>query len=156
MNKLSTPVFVLFYVLFLFRFMFIMNRLLFFFCVLLLVSCSPINKTTHTFLPPNDYIGIDCANKCIVKKEKCVQNCGNSKDKCLEKEKIKAQIAYQQYLTLQMIKGKEIDKTYEYFINYSVCENSCSDICYSDYITCHSNCGGAVIEKKECIAFCGQ
>ncbi len=105
--------------------------------LLFITACSAVYETNYTFVPPKDSAGRECSNRCIVKKDKCYQACrqDHTTNKIIDD------------ISNFITGSKKHDST-------SRKKTSCKSSCDVDHRNCHSNCGGKVIENKECIAFC--
>lgn len=120
-----------------------------------LVGCGPVMKTNYTFTPPKKPFGRLCANQCMYSKDNCLRNCHNNVIHCEQSNAIQAQLRYQQYVNMKLMRHEPIDRTVNDFTSYAGCsEFSCKNNCNENYRTCYTNCGGTITSSEECIAFC--
>ena len=113
------------------------NRFMLCVGLLFLAGCGPIVNTTYDLTPPDSYDGRMCANQCIVELEACKERCRKDSNQCKTMNLITTAI------------HKEIPR--------ENCDTeNCEKNCQPGYRACHANCGGGVIENKQCVFNCGS
>lgn len=129
------------------------------FIVLAATGCGPIYESRYQYIPPLDYQGIACTNNCLTNKTYCKQQCTLDKINCERLMDAKGDAdyyrAYSDYQTRQKLypysKAPERN-TFNY--NYRCDSLACDRLCEENHNICYRNCGGQVIEYRECVAFC--
>ena len=120
----------------------------------LLAACGPVYETQYTLVPPATEIGRQCANNCLLAQQNCRQSCSSQQQLCESNAHLQAQNGYLQYANERQRNGQPVKKTESDFY-YDDCEHSdCDERCGNDYRICHTNCGGQVIPRTVCTAFC--
>jgi hypothetical protein len=119
-----------------------------------LSGCGPIYSIHYDFYSPHSWQGRQCANDCLANKTTCNMQCAANYQNCLNAARLTALPSYLAYVDERKKAGKEIDRTLADFADYSGCYQSCG--CEENYRQCFTNCGGKVIEQRQCVAFCGQ
>lgn len=126
-----------------------------FLALLTLSACNPVYKTDYRFTTPPTDIGKMCAVGCLDKLSACKANCKVNETNCRRIEDLKAENRYLRYVDEQREKGKPIEHEKWYFQSYGRCSaSSCEAKCEEEQRTCHSTCGGNIIETRRCTAFC--
>lgn len=120
----------------------------------LLNACGPIYHTEYTYVPPTKGMGKMCAAQCVQAKNVCEQSCALNNQTCTLRAHQDALAQFQIYKQEQLRKGKKIKRSVTSFENTSNCSKSCG--CEDMYNTCYTTCGGQVIAKQVCVAFCGN
>ena len=120
----------------------------------LLSACGPIYKTEYAYSPPKSSMGNMCISQCINNKGMCEQMCQMRNENCRTRSRQDALYQYEVYKSKQLAKGERVDRDPSYFENSFGCNTSCD--CNPTYNACYSSCGGQVLERKVCVAFCGN
>src|SRR3990167_339271 len=118
-----------------------MQRLLligsFIFLVSMLSGCGPMYETQYKYIPPASNIGKMCTSQCVQSKSMCQQMCEMRKQSCRRGERVRS--------------GKKDDRKFDYL--EPNCDNIACD-CTETFNTCYGACGGEVLERQVCVAFC--
>ncbi|BAI71243.1 hypothetical protein AZL_006050 [Azospirillum sp. B510] len=124
----------------------------------LLSACGPIYETQYSLIPPTSAEGRLCVNQCQQNRNYCRQNCGMSQQACVNEARSRALYEYQAYVNRQQAEKKPIKKSVgDFDSSYSCGNSSCEARCDADYRDCFGgSCGGQVIAKTVCTAFCDQ
>ncbi|GLR80440.1 hypothetical protein HUE56_20730 [Azospirillum oryzae] len=124
----------------------------------LLSACGPVYETQYSLVPPSSAEGRLCVNQCQQNRNYCRQNCGMSQQACVNEARSRALYEYQSYVNRQQAEKKPIKKSVSDFDrSYSCGNSSCEARCEADYRDCFGgSCGGQVIAKRVCTAFCDQ
>lgn len=124
-------------------------------CALLtLTACGPIYKTNYSYIPPQNGMGKMCAAQCVQGKNACQQSCEVTKNTCQLRAHQDALAKFQIYKQDRLRQGKKVALNVSAFDNSYSCNQSCA--CEDTFNTCYSTCGGQVITKKVCVAFCNK
>lgn len=143
----------------------ILRLLLLIFVSLNIVSCGPVYTTEYEIIPPQTEIGSICANNCLLLKANCESQCRERADYCHHIKDLEAQ---NRFLLEKAIANSSTSKSnyglgskwesYDSLPSYdrynSCSESKCSDDCTTHYLICHKNCGGEIITRTKCTAFC--
>ncbi len=122
--------------------------------IITLTACGPVYQTHYDIIPVPPEKS-DCANNCLLSKNMCEQQCHTNQQLCESNTRLQAQNDYLHYVNLRKAEGRPIKRTQSSFARYSQCNTSqCSTGCTSNYHICHTNCGGQVIPRTVCTAFC--
>lgn len=103
----------------------------------LLVSCSPVYKNSYEYVKPKNKSIRSCVAKCGVVLSSCTNICRHQNQMCRISNNVSMRRSVQGVGTRRII-----------------CSSSCNS-CNVSYRQCYVNCGGEVITKKSCSAFCG-
>ena len=124
----------------------------------LLSACGPVYETQYSLVPPSSAEGRLCVNQCQQNRNYCRQNCGMSQQACVNEARSRALYEYQAYVNRQQAEKKPIKKSVgDFDRSYSCGNSSCEARCESDYRDCFGgSCGGQVVAKRVCTAFCDQ
>lgn len=120
----------------------------------LLIACGPVYKKSYDYIPPKRSLDRICASQCSQNKSNCMQMCRMETENCQLRDREDALRRYEEYRYHRERHGKSIDHDVSWFANPMGCEHKCG--CVAAYNSCFTNCGGQVIEKKECVAFCDR
>ena len=86
-----------------------------------------------------------------------MRNCEALKNNCIHEDKVAAQRSYIQYVNERMAQGMLVDKTEAQFYQAPTNCNTlqtCQQGCDVNMRTCHSQCGGTVLQDGNCLANC--
>ncbi|AWU93083.1 hypothetical protein [Azospirillum ramasamyi] len=124
----------------------------------LLSACGPVYETQYSLIPPGSAEGRLCVNQCQQNRNFCRQNCSLTQQACVNEARSRALYEYQAYVNRQQAEKKPIKKTVSNFDrSYSCGNSSCEPRCEADYRDCFGgSCGGQVIARSVCTAFCDQ
>lgn len=124
----------------------------------LLSACGPVYETQYSLIPPGSAEGRLCVNQCQQNRNFCRQNCSLTQQACVNEARSRALYEYQAYVNRQQAEKKPIKKTVSNFDrSYSCGNSSCETRCEADYRDCFGgSCGGQVIARSVCTAFCDQ
>lgn len=124
----------------------------------LLGACGPVYETQYSLIPPGSAEGRLCVNQCQQNRNFCRQNCSLTQQACVNEARSRALYEYQAYVNRQQAEKKPIKKTVSNFDrSYSCGNSSCETRCEADYRDCFGgSCGGQVIARSVCTAFCDQ
>ena len=131
------------------------KKLLLFSTILLISACGPIYETKYSFVSPQTDKGKQCIGQCLQTKNKCDTECAKKRLSCRQEEYLKASGAYNLYIMQKAQRNEIILMTQDDFADYGRCDALCN-VCNENYRLCYTGCGGKIIEKKECVAFCDQ
>lgn len=135
-----------------------MRKLFFLFVVMFLASflsgCGPIYKRQYDYVAPKSSVGKMCTAQCQRAKSACEQSCELRNQSCVNQARQEAIYAFESYKQQMSRAGKPIEKTLGDFDYSSTCHTTCD--CLHPYQACYSACGGKVIEKQVCVAFCDK
>ncbi len=127
----------------------------------LLASCDSLilNSDPYTLVPPPTEQGKTCVKQCPVAKAQCLRNCEALKNTCVHNAQLNAQQSYLQYVNDRMAQGLLVDKSEADF--YAQARNCpelqyCQKGCDVNMRSCHSYCGGQVLQNGNCVANCDQ
>lgn len=104
-------------------------------------------------VPPKSMQARACANNCLGMKNQCESQCLNQQAMCQQMSHMSAHLdymAYDQHRGAGAGVGHHFGNDYGYRCNADACTGSCTQ----NYLVCHTNCGGQVIEHITCTAFC--
>lgn len=122
---------------------------------LLLSACGPIYQTTYSYIPPASDTGKMCATQCQQNQSMCQQLCNSRADTCQSNARSQAMYAYEEYKSEQISQGQPVTETLNDFYDDSQCSNmNCG--CSDSYNSCFTTCGGQIIPKSTCVAFCNK
>lgn len=121
---------------------------------ILVTGCGPIYSTTYQYVPPKSHRGRRCANRCLMQKSTCENNCNILHQACRMEANAAAEPAYRAYVRQERKAGKTPWRTLGDFADYSNCGGDCG--CGSNYNQCFTNCGGQIIPHTVCTAFCDK
>ena len=136
-----------------------MQRLLligfFTFLVGMLSACAPVYKTQYKYIPPSSKMGNMCVSQCVQSKSMCQQMCEMRKETCRMRVQREGRAQYETYKEEQKRGGWSIMKDVSDFTDTQGCDNTpCG--CTETFNTCYGACGGQVLERKVCVAFCDK
>jgi len=131
-----------------FRFMFV------FALIGLLMGCGPVYKKEYSYVPPKSQAGKICTAQCVQNRGNCEQMCQMRNDTCRAQAKQNAVYQYEMYKEEQHDRGQPVDKRVSDFDDSSSCNNDCN--CAPTYNACYSACGGQILTRKVCVAFCDK
>lgn len=121
----------------------------------MLLGCGPIYKKEYAYVPPRSSAGKMCLAQCIQGKSNCQQMCQMRNENCRAQARQDAFYQYQEYKHERRREGKEVKKTVNDFDNsFFSCNESCD--CTSSFNACYAACGGQVLERDVCVAFCNK
>ncbi len=121
----------------------------------LLFGCGPIYQREFAYVAPPTSMGKMCTAQCIQGKNACQQMCQMRNDNCRAQARQDAYFQYEEYKRERHREGKEVEKSVSNFDYGSFnCNQSCN--CTPTYNACYSACGGQVLEREVCVAFCGK
>ncbi|WP_211100120.1 hypothetical protein [Azospirillum halopraeferens] len=130
-------------------------RLVLFAVLLALAGCGPVIETQYTLIPPSSPEGRMCVAQCQQTTQYCRQSCRLEKQTCVADQRSRAMMDYQQYVNERTAKKEPIKRTPSSFEQTWRCNDSgCDGACQSDFRTCFATCGGQVIPRQVCTAFC--
>lgn len=121
---------------------------------LVLSSCGPMYSTSYSYVPPRSWRGKQCVNQCMMQQTTCKMQCKLSDQECHMNANMIARPAYRAYVRQQARAKQPIKKTIRDFADYSSCADSCG--CVNLYRQCYTNCGGQVVARTVCVAFCNK
>lgn len=126
--------------------------------IALLSACGPVYETQYSLIPPSSAEGRLCVNQCQQNRNFCRQNCGLNQQACVNEARSRALYEYQAYVNRQQAEKKPVKKSVSDFDrSYSCGNSSCEARCEADYRDCFGgSCGGQVIARTVCTAFCDQ
>lgn len=118
------------------------NNLKLIVCVVLsfLASCSPVYKNSYEYVQPKDKAIRACTSKCSLILSRCTNVCRNQNQMCRIRNNVPMRPG------VRGVRGGVARRR--------VCTSSCNS-CNVSYRNCYTNCGGEVITKRTCSAFCG-
>lgn len=123
--------------------------------IALLSACGPVYKKEYSYVPPVSNVAKMCTAQCVQSKNACEQMCQMRNENCRMQSRQDAMYEYENYREQQERLNKPIDKRIEYFDQGSYrCNTSCN--CAPTYRSCYSACGGEVLERNVCVAFCDK
>lgn len=120
----------------------------------LLTACGPMYNTEYSYIPPKSDMSKMCTAQCVQSKNSCEQTCRSDNDNCRFRAQQTALIEYNEYKYDRLRAGLPLDKTVSSFDRGMSCNASCN--CQPTYRACYSACGGEVLERKVCVAFCDK
>lgn len=122
----------------------------------MLAACGPVYQTDYHMVPPQDAMGRQCSSTCIERAQGCKSQCQTLATQCQYTAELEAKNAYLEYVTRRQAEGMPIKKSQDDFYSYSSCADpdDCKDECDATHRLCHTNCGGQVLERTYCTAFC--
>lgn len=122
---------------------------------LLLAGCGPIYHTEYAYVPPASNIGKMCTTQCLQSKNSCEQMCQMRNDNCRMQARQDAMYQFEIYRGERERQHKPIKKSVSDFDrSIFTCHESCG--CEANYRVCYAQCGGAVLERRVCTAFCDK
>lgn len=120
-----------------------------------LTGCGPIYKIEHSYVPPVSSTGKMCIAQCVQNKNTCQQMCQMRKDNCRSQARQDAYYQYESYKNDQARLGKPIEKSIRDFDHsFFECRKPCH--CDQTFNSCYSACGGEVLSRQVCVAFCDK
>lgn len=122
--------------------------------VAMLAACGPVYKREYAYVPPKSSTGKMCTAQCIQGRNACEQMCRMNNEACIARSKQDAVYEYEQYKHERRREGKEVKKTVSDFDRSYTCNSSCN--CGPTYNACYSACGGEVLQRDVCVAFCDK
>ena len=124
----------------------------------LLSACGPVYETQYSLIPPASAEGRLCVNQCQQNRNFCRQNCGMMQQACVNEARSRALYEYQAYVNRRNAEKQPIKKSVSDFDrSYSCGNSSCEARCEADYRDCFGgSCGGQVLAKTVCTAFCDE
>ncbi len=122
--------------------------------VVALSACGPIYNTEYAYVPPSSKMGKMCTAQCLQGKSSCEQICELKNENCTVRSRQDALYRYEIYKSDQVQKGQPVKKSIADFDTSYTCKAACN--CKASFHTCYAACGGEVVEKKVCVAFCNQ
>lgn len=130
--------------------------MLLFAALLPLSACGPLYTTKYTMVPPPTSEGRMCVQQCSQARAYCRQGCKIEKMECSQDARDRAMRDYRAYVRRQQAENKPVRKSPSDF-EYSYCStSSCDQQCEDDHRGCYTDCGGQVIARQVCTAFCDQ
>ena len=120
----------------------------------MLTACGPMYNTEYSYIPPKSDISKMCTANCIQGKNACQQNCQLSHDDCVLRAKQMAFLEFKQYKDEQIRTRMLISRDEASFDKSYQCATSCG--CEPTFKSCYSACGGQVLERQVCVAFCDK
>lgn len=124
------------------------------FLAALLAACSPIYKTEYAYVPPKSDMGKMCTANCVQQKSMCQQMCQMRNENCRARAHQDALYQYEVYKNERRRNGQSIDRSVSSFESSFGCNEPCN--CSETFNTCYSACGGEVLEREVCVAFCDK
>lgn len=122
---------------------------------LILTGCGPIYKMEYSYVPPHSSAGNMCISQCIQARSMCEQMCQIRIQQCRMASREEAYYEYESYKHERHHEGKKVRKDVSDFDRGSFnCEQSCN--CAPSFNACYASCGGQVVEKRVCVAFCDK
>ncbi|OGT38328.1 MAG: hypothetical protein A3F11_06525 [Gammaproteobacteria bacterium RIFCSPHIGHO2_12_FULL_37_14] len=128
------------------------KMLMFSLILLMLAGCGPMYKTEFSYVAPKANMGKVCATQCIQNQSMCEQMCQMKNQTCRLQAHQEAIYQYDNYRREQERLGKGIKRTVSDFEYTGNCNEECH--CVAVFNGCYSACGGQVIERQVCVAFC--
>lgn len=122
--------------------------------VTMLSGCGPIYKTEYNYVPPHSNMSKMCVAQCVQAKSHCEQLCELKNQNCVAQARQEAFYEYEIYKHDRKREGKKVKKDIGDFDRSYRCQSSCD--CTPSFNTCYSACGGQVLEKQVCVAFCDK
>lgn len=123
--------------------------------LLALAGCGPVIETQYTLVPPASPEGRMCVTQCQQTTQYCRQSCRLEEQTCLAEARSRAMMDYQQYVNERTAKKEPIKRSPSSFEQTWRCQrDSCEDRCEGDFRACFATCGGQVIPRQVCTAFC--
>ncbi len=122
--------------------------------VALMTGCGPVYKREYSFVPPKSNVAKMCTAQCVQSKNTCQQMCNLNTENCRLRARQDAIYQYEQYKRDRRHDGKDIQKNLSDFDHGSLCSSSCN--CEPSYRECYSACGGEVLQRDVCVAFCDK
>lgn len=120
----------------------------------LLAGCHPIYKTEYAFVAPKSNVAKMCTAQCIQGKSSCEQMCRMNNESCRARAHQQAVEEFRQYKHDRKREHKEVKRNVSDFEHTSSCNQDCD--CEPNYRACYSACGGQVLERDVCVAFCDK
>jgi hypothetical protein len=120
----------------------------------MLAGCGPIYKTEYAYVPPRTDTGKMCTAQCVQGKNSCEQMCEMKNQDCRLRAHQDALTQFEMYKQERKREGKPLKKDVKDFDQSYTCGSSCN--CEPTYNACYSACGGQVLERKVCVAFCDK
>jgi len=121
----------------------------------ILTACGPSYKTSYEYVPPNSMKGKMCVNRCLSAKRMCQQSCREEQGECEKQARQNARFQYRSYVAERRHKNLPIERNLDSFYNDFDCRTRACG-CDNDYRFCYANCGGDVIEHRECVSNCDK
>lgn len=120
----------------------------------LLTACGPIYETQYAYVPPHSNMGKMCVANCTQGKSMCEQMCQMRKQQCLSDARRDAREDYREYKYDRHREGQAVKKDERDFDRSYRCNEACN--CAPQFNSCYAACGGQVLEKQVCVAFCDK
>lgn len=120
----------------------------------LLFGCGPIYKQEYSYVAPRTTAGTMCISQCVQNKNMCEQMCQMKNDNCRAQARADAAYQFEAYKQERYAQGKKIEKSFSNFDNSYACSDTCN--CRPTFNGCYSACGGQIVSKKICVAFCDK
>jgi len=126
-------------------------------------ACGPLYSTTYRYVPPRDAFGRSCAQDCLAAKERCEERIERRHRMCVREAEDDAERAFRRYRKERIESGKPLKRSLSDFERReaAACGSGFAlggekeSGCLPNYQMCFQNCGGAVVQQRECVAFCG-
>ena len=123
--------------------------------VFLFSGCGPIYKTEYSYVPPRSDMGKMCISQCVQSKGMCEQMCQMRNETCRMRAHREARRQFEVYERKTRARGEPVQRDVNDFDDsYFRCNQECD--CASSFNSCYSACGGQVLERQVCTAFCNQ
>jgi hypothetical protein len=120
----------------------------------LIAGCGPVYKREYAFVPPKSDMAKMCTAQCVQSKNSCEQMCQMNNESCRMRARQDAVYEYERYKHERKREGKEIKKDVSDFDRSYSCSSSCN--CEPTYRSCYAACGGQVLQRDVCVAFCDK
>jgi len=120
----------------------------------MLAGCGPIYNTEYAYVPPKSNMGKMCIAQCTQGKNMCEQMCQMQNDNCRMQARMEAREEYREYRHDRREEGKRIRRNVSDFDQGGRCDRPCG--CEPQFNSCYSACGGQVLERQVCVAFCDK
>lgn len=122
---------------------------------LVLTACGPIYKKQYAYVPPASNMGKMCTAQCVQNKNSCEQMCQMRNDNCRMQARQDAMYQFEIYRSDRLKQNLPVEKSINDFDRGSFgCQNTCG--CSATYRSCYAACGGEVLERNVCVAFCDK
>jgi hypothetical protein len=120
----------------------------------MLVGCGPVYKREYAFVPPKSDVGKMCTAQCVQGKNRCEQRCRRDTERCRAHAREEAIYQFEQYKRERRRLGQEVKKSINDFDRGYTCETACN--CEPTFRDCYAACGGQVLQRDVCVAFCDK
>ncbi|MCW5584286.1 MAG: hypothetical protein KIT56_10540 [Gammaproteobacteria bacterium] len=120
----------------------------------ILTGCGPVYKREYAFVPPRTGMGKMCIAQCVQNKNTCEQMCQMNNENCRLRAHQDAVYQFEMYKHERRKHGAPVKKDVSDFDMSYTCNHSCN--CEPTYRSCYSACGGQVLERDVCVAFCDK